>query len=149
MPSLPTKQVVAAIAIMERNGRFLVLRRIDPEPQLHHKWEFPGGGIEWGETPLETLKREMKEETGLIVQDATLLGIHTHVWDLPTERVQVFLIVYCAQADSEEVVLSPEENDAYKWVTADEFLVLPDLLGGGQKIIEELYLPFIASRHKS
>ncbi len=122
MSSLPTKQVIAAVGIMERGQRFLIMRRVDTVECLHHKWEFPGGGVEWGETPFETLKREMKEETGLVVQDATLLGVHTHVWDLPTETVQVFLMVYCAQADSEEIALSPEENDAYKWVTVEEFL---------------------------
>ncbi len=149
MSSLSTKQVVAAIAILEHQERFLILRRVDSNLELHGKWEFPGGGVELGEFPFETMKREIQEETGLSVQEATLLGVHTHVWESAEQPVQVFLVVYRAQVDLKEIRLSPEENDAYQWVTLDEFLALPDVIGTDHGMIQELYLPFIASRHKS
>lgn len=39
------------------------------------KWDLPGGRIEFGESPRETLERELMEETGLKVEGATLLDV--------------------------------------------------------------------------
>ena len=39
------------------------------------KWDLPGGGFEFGESPEETLKREIKEETGLDVSSYRLLNV--------------------------------------------------------------------------
>jgi 8-oxo-dGTP diphosphatase len=55
-------QVVAAI--VERDGRVLICRRT--AAQSHPlQWEFPGGKAEPGETPQQTLERELEEELGV------------------------------------------------------------------------------------
>ena len=54
--------------MIERNGRWLLGRR--PAEKRHGGlWEFPGGKIDAGETPLEAATRELEEELGLDVQD--------------------------------------------------------------------------------
>ena len=57
--TLTMTQVVAAI--IEKEGRILVGRRT-AEQSHPHKWEFPGGKLEPGESPAEALTRELKEE---------------------------------------------------------------------------------------
>ncbi len=52
-------RVTAAIVI--ENNRILIAKRKQGDP-LAHKWEFPGGAVEEGETPEQCLIREMKEE---------------------------------------------------------------------------------------
>lgn len=53
-----------AIALIERDGAVLIGRR--RADQVHAgKWEFPGGKVEAGETPMAALERELEEELGL------------------------------------------------------------------------------------
>ena len=144
MSNLPNKQIIIVLGILERDGRFLIIRRVDGEPMWHHKWELPGGGIEPGETPLEALHREVREETGLTIASPELLGVHTHHWHLPDHTLQTFILPYRAQVvGTASVILDPKENDADKWVTLDEFLAMPleEQLGANRNMIEEMYAP--------
>ncbi len=42
------------------------------------KWDLPGGSLEFGETPLDSLAREVKEETGLSVEKSDLIDVLSH-----------------------------------------------------------------------
>jgi len=63
--------LVAACALVDPDGRVLLAQR--PEGKtMAGLWEFPGGKIEDGERPEETLIRELREELGVIVSEACL-----------------------------------------------------------------------------
>ena len=62
-----------AQALVERDGRVLLGRRgLDPSAGL---WDIPGGFLDEGEDPLDALRRELREETGLEVEPQEFLGI--------------------------------------------------------------------------
>lgn len=68
------------------------------------KWDLPGGGFEFGESPEETLKREIKEETGLTVSSYRLLNALSHtVTYKRTSGEEVTMhhvgIIYSVEAD--------------------------------------------------
>ena len=64
--------IVAACALIDPDGRVLIAER-PPGKAMSGLWEFPGGKIEAGERPEDTLIRELREELGIAVQQARLL----------------------------------------------------------------------------
>ncbi|MDW4905833.1 NUDIX domain-containing protein [Streptomyces sp. ADMS] len=64
---------VAAYAVVVRNGQILLAR--SPDGAGGHEWVLPGGGMEHGEDPYDTVRRELMEETGYRIDVTGLLGI--------------------------------------------------------------------------
>jgi 8-oxo-dGTP diphosphatase len=63
----------AAACIRDADGRILLLRRSDGD----NLWGFPGGAMEPGERMAETVVREVREETGLEVEPAAVIGVYS------------------------------------------------------------------------
>lgn len=73
--------LVAACALVDTDGRVLIARRPDGKP-MAGLWEFPGGKVEAGERPEQTLIRELKEELGITVSEDCLapLAFASHAY---------------------------------------------------------------------
>jgi ADP-ribose pyrophosphatase YjhB (NUDIX family) len=67
--------VPAAVALIVVGGRVLLARRA--RPPYAGTWDLPGGFLEAGETPERGLRRELREELGVGVRRATLVGFAT------------------------------------------------------------------------
>lgn len=63
--------LVAACALIDADGRVLLARRPAGKP-MAGLWEFPGGKVETGETPEDSLIRELREELGIDISAACL-----------------------------------------------------------------------------
>lgn len=64
---------MAAYAVCVRDGRMLLARWVARDGA--RRWTLPGGGMEHGEDPYDTVVREAEEETGYTVEPVTLLGL--------------------------------------------------------------------------
>ena len=103
--------LVAACALVDGDGRVLVAQR--PEGKaLAGLWEFPGGKVEAGERPEETLIRELDEELGIVVKEACLapLSFASH----PYETFHLLMPLWICRRW--EGTLVRKEHQALQWL---------------------------------
>ena len=83
-------EVVAAI--IQRDEKYFVARRKTGK-HLEGFWEFPGGKIEEGESPENSLQRELQEEFGVTVEVGAFLGENTHDYGSAIIRLRAYRVV--------------------------------------------------------
>ena len=94
-----------------------------------HKWKgkyvIPGGHIELGETMVEALRREVKEETNLDIRDIEFVCFQEFIHDDRFWQQRHFIFFdYACRTDSTEVILNAEAQ-SYTWVDFGRALELP------------------------
>ncbi|OGI31352.1 MAG: hypothetical protein A3G09_05040 [Candidatus Moranbacteria bacterium RIFCSPLOWO2_12_FULL_48_12] len=109
--------------IVERDGKILVLKRSALDDHLPEVWETPGGGVDREENPQEALKREILEETGLVVAIGRPFNVFTFRKDTGEFKVG---ITFLCQYESGEMKLS-EEHSEYRFIKPSEFAELPSI----------------------
>ncbi len=127
--ALPEISVAAGI-LRAPDGRVLITQR-PPGKAQGGFWEFPGGKIGVGETPLQGLVRELREELGVAVQVARHLVNYSH--DYPDKRVHLHIwIVLAWQGEPAGLEAQP-----LAWAAPDELLAR-GLLPADARIVELL-----------
>ncbi|MBR3344068.1 MAG: (deoxy)nucleoside triphosphate pyrophosphohydrolase [Solobacterium sp.] len=112
---MKTIRVTAAVIVHE--GRiFATQRGYGP---YKDGWEFPGGKIEAGETPEQTIVREIREELNITI--AADRYITTIEYDYP----DFHLSMDCFYAHIEEGQISLLEHEAARWITKDQLDEIP------------------------
>ncbi|MDO6964851.1 8-oxo-dGTP diphosphatase MutT [Rhizobium alvei] len=107
--------LVSACALVDADNRILIAQR--PEGKsLAGLWEFPGGKVEEGETPEETLVRELEEELGIKTRVPCLapLTFASHSYDDFHLLMPLFI---CRRYEG---IAHGREGQAIKWVRAKD-----------------------------
>jgi len=98
--------------ILERDGSVLLARR-GREPRRGH-WDLPGGFLGEDEEPLDGLRREFREETGLEIEPVELFGIDIE----PYAGRHVFSVTWIVTADGDPV--AADDVAELRWFPRDE-----------------------------
>ena len=90
------KQIIriAAYGLVLQNQRILLCRISDQITRDPERWTLPGGGLNFGEDPVEAMTREVSEETGLIVRSRGLAGIDSFLREDEAHAFQGIRIIY-------------------------------------------------------
>ena len=112
--SLP---LLVAAAVIERAGRVLMTRRQRGQ-HLEGLWEFPGGKCESGETLEACVRRELREELGLLVEVGDEIWRIEHAY--PEKHVRLHFFRCACSGDP----LALQGQDV-RWVPLDELQDLP------------------------
>jgi 8-oxo-dGTP diphosphatase len=115
----PQRPFLAVSAAIVRDGKILVVRRA--RAPAHGLYTLPGGVVEVGETLMEAVAREVREETGMTVEPVALAGFREAVARDAQDRVERHFVILCfaARWRAGEPVLN-EELDEARWIDPAE-----------------------------
>lgn len=122
---------VGTAVLIVKDGLILLQKRVGSHGA--GTWSTPGGHIEYGETPEQTVIREAKEEMGLTIDQATIVAITNDV-NAGEGKHYVTLWLRASGIGDDNIILNNESSD-YGWFPLDAFptpLFAPmaDLLNG-------------------
>lgn len=127
-------QVGVKILLKNSEGKFLFLKRSKEKyPEVKDPWDIVGGRINVGSALMENLEREVKEETGIVLQGSPRLVAAQDIL-VPIKNRHVIRLTYIGETNDEPVL--DADHDDYKWMTKEEALELGD---GFDKYVRELF----------
>jgi 8-oxo-dGTP diphosphatase len=112
--------LVAACALIDPDGRVLLAQR-PPGKSMAGLWEFPGGKVEPGEKPEDTLIRELHEELGIVVKEACLAPLTFASHSYPDFHLLMPLYV-CRRWEG---TVTAQEGQALTWVRPNRLREYP------------------------
>ncbi len=122
------------LALIKKDNKYLLTRRVDDNKDYDNKWQIPGGSLEFAETIEEGLRREVREELGVEIDNLQMI---------PQIDISVrgswqglFIVFVCTMRNKNQSIYLNEEASEYGWFTKQEALKLT-LLRGCDEMLEE------------
>ena len=106
-----------AVSVIEYKNKILITKRLNKN-FLPGLWEFPGGKIEKNETAIETIVREVKEETNLTVSNPIFLGNIKHKYSHFGVNISLFI-------SFPKSIKSLNLSQEYRWIKMKDILNYP------------------------
>ena len=114
----PLAPVVGVGAVIVKDGKVLIVKR-GHEPRKG-EWSLPGGRVELGETLVDALRREIREETGLEIDVGPVVEVFDRVHKSDDRVEYHFVIVdYLCRCVGGELCAGDDADDV-QWIGPDE-----------------------------
>ena len=117
---------VSAYGLVVDSDNILLCRISDQLPRLKGQWTLPGGGLEFRESPIDAMIREVKEETGLLVESAGLQDVNSNEVDVEDTQYHGIRIIYMAHLLGGTLTNEIDgTTDRCRWWHKDELASIP------------------------
>lgn len=113
-------QVINLLIIDPQTHHVLAIKRSKTDRYFPNMWALPGGKIEVGETPQMTAVRELKEETGLIINRFDAKTLLTE--DLKIDSKKATILIHEAFVKKGKLSPTDPEITKVKWITPDDLI---------------------------
>lgn len=102
------------VLIVDVHGKILLSKR--RKPYGRGKLALPGGHVEWMESLVATAKREVKEETGIILENVEEMRDYTEELNLKAKKHYVTFYLIAAMPDNQRPVdMEPKKHGPWNW----------------------------------
>ena len=126
--------VEVSAGIIFSGGKILAMKKgVAKYDYLSNKYEFPGGKVEPGEEPVETLKRELLEELKADISNSII----THVADVFYEYPDFSVLIHSYLVRIDNFDFSMTEHVGYRWLSPEEINEV-DWVEADRQIVSEL-----------
>jgi 8-oxo-dGTP diphosphatase len=112
----------AVKAIIKQDDKYLFIKQSIEGEEI---WDLPGGKVEYGESPYDTLSREVREEINNKITIIKPIGLF---WFFrKKDKDQVVCITFLCKLENNKILINKNPDDTekiidYKWLSKDEFL---------------------------
>ncbi len=128
------KQRIVVQAIVRSEDKVLLLRRAQGRPGLIGKLELPGGTLEDGEQPDDGLRRHLRNNCGLTVDNLILSDVMTMSSREESDIQHVLVIFVCSLETTDMPIFLGTSYDEYKWLNVKD-IVSSELRDSAQAIL--------------
>jgi mutator protein MutT len=136
MPRNFSPKIEVAGCFIRSGEQVLFLKRLSCKPQ-GNTWGIPGGKADKGETAEETVIREIREETGIEIEQQSLIYFGKVYLTHTTGNIVLHIFEYNIKAP-EQIKFNPKEHADYRWTTLEEALEMT-LIPGEPELIQMAY----------
>ena len=118
---------VAAYGLLKRDEKMLLCRLSQKVGMNPGRWTLPGGGLDFGEDPVDAVVREFKEETGLVVKVDRLVAVNSLCDSMPGwSPMHSIRIIYSVQYLSGDLQYETDgSTDLCAWHSLDQTQEIP------------------------
>lgn len=142
-------RIAITTIVYNKDGKYLITKRSETKKAFPGKWHVPGGGLDiddyihseattadkqWYHVVERTLRRELREETGIEVEKPEYLLDLTFI---RPDNIPVLVLSYFAKHASGNVVLGDDDTIDFAWVSLEEAKGY-DLINGIYEELEEV-----------